>query len=275
MSITALPTPPSRADAANFSTRADAFLGALPTFVTEANATATQVNTDAATASAAAATAVASPNTQGTSTTSLSITVASKTATVETGKSFVANMWIAFVDTADGTRWMAGPATSYNSGTGQLIVDVQRTSGTGTTSSWRVYGINPMVPDSAPRVLATGSTIKDSGGVERSIGFLGAPPKSITASHVLTVDDCGFTLEVGSGGSITVPLHSTTAFPTDAIILVRNMTSSVKSITPAAGVTLHWSGSTSTGARNLKAWGDAAISFTSVNDDVRVKGDLT
>ena len=37
MPITALPTPPSRSDSANFATRADAFLGALPTFATEAN----------------------------------------------------------------------------------------------------------------------------------------------------------------------------------------------------------------------------------------------
>ena len=44
MTITALPTPPSRTDAANFSARADAFLGALPTFGTEANALAVEVN---------------------------------------------------------------------------------------------------------------------------------------------------------------------------------------------------------------------------------------
>ncbi|MBX9801822.1 MAG: hypothetical protein K2Y04_03555 [Caulobacteraceae bacterium] len=37
MPITSLPTPPSRTDAANFNARADAFLGALPTFATEAN----------------------------------------------------------------------------------------------------------------------------------------------------------------------------------------------------------------------------------------------
>lgn len=36
--ITPLPTPPSTSDPANFNTRADAFLGALPAFVTEANA---------------------------------------------------------------------------------------------------------------------------------------------------------------------------------------------------------------------------------------------
>lgn len=38
MAITALPTPPSRSDPVNFASRADAFLAALPTFVTELNA---------------------------------------------------------------------------------------------------------------------------------------------------------------------------------------------------------------------------------------------
>lgn len=45
--ITALPTPPSRSDPANFATRGDAFLGALPTFATEVNAVASEVNANA------------------------------------------------------------------------------------------------------------------------------------------------------------------------------------------------------------------------------------
>ncbi|MFY7886358.1 MAG: hypothetical protein ACOVOV_16095 [Dolichospermum sp.] len=77
--ITALPTPPSRSDSTNFASRADAFLGALPTFATEANALATDVNTksdlvttnseltaaNTEVASAAAAIAVASSNFKG------------------------------------------------------------------------------------------------------------------------------------------------------------------------------------------------------------------
>lgn len=59
MTITALPTPPSRSDPSNFAAAGDAFLGALPTFVSEANALAADVNADTLTASAAATAAVA------------------------------------------------------------------------------------------------------------------------------------------------------------------------------------------------------------------------
>lgn len=53
--ITALPTPPSRDDSANFRSRADAFLDALPDFATEANALATELNAASTAAVAAAA----------------------------------------------------------------------------------------------------------------------------------------------------------------------------------------------------------------------------
>lgn len=49
MTISALPTPPSRQRPLTFATEGDAFLGALPTFGAEANALALQVNQDAAT----------------------------------------------------------------------------------------------------------------------------------------------------------------------------------------------------------------------------------
>ena len=64
--ITALPTPPSRADSTNFSTRGDAFLGALPTFVTEANAVGSEATAAAAAAAASASAAAASQSTAST-----------------------------------------------------------------------------------------------------------------------------------------------------------------------------------------------------------------
>ena len=64
-SITSLPTAPTRADSATFDTRADAFMTALPTMVTETNAaiaginsTATQVTADKAATQAIKAAAV-------------------------------------------------------------------------------------------------------------------------------------------------------------------------------------------------------------------------
>ncbi len=54
MSITALPTPPSRSDPANFATRGDAFMSALPTFGTEANALQADVNAKQIAAAASA-----------------------------------------------------------------------------------------------------------------------------------------------------------------------------------------------------------------------------
>ncbi len=63
MAITPLPTPPSRQDPTNFNARADAFLGALPTFATETNATADNVVAKEASAVAAANAAVAVSNT--------------------------------------------------------------------------------------------------------------------------------------------------------------------------------------------------------------------
>ena len=50
MSITALPTPPSRQDPVNFAVRGDAFMAALPVFATEANALAVEMEAAAATA---------------------------------------------------------------------------------------------------------------------------------------------------------------------------------------------------------------------------------
>lgn len=82
MPITALPTPPSRNDPTNFATRADAFLGALPTFATEANALASDVNADevAAAASAAAAASSASAASASASAAASSASAASSSA---------------------------------------------------------------------------------------------------------------------------------------------------------------------------------------------------
>jgi len=155
MPITALPTPPSRTDAANFNVRAESFLGALPTFVTEANALATETNGYAASAAASASTAVNAPGTNATSTTSLAIGTGSKSLTVQTGKAFVVGQWVTITSTASPANWMHGQITAYTSGTGAIVVNVGMVGGSGTIASWTVGLSAPSASTSA--VLTTGS----------------------------------------------------------------------------------------------------------------------
>ena len=155
MPITALPTPPSRTDAANFNTRAEAFLGALPTFVTQANALAIETNGYATNAAASAATAVNAPGTSATSTTSLVVGTGSKSLTTQTGKAFVIGQWVTITSTASPANWMHGQITAYTSGTGALVVNVGMVGGSGTFAAWTVGLAAPSQGSSA--LVATGS----------------------------------------------------------------------------------------------------------------------
>jgi len=161
--ITALPTPPSTDDPANFSTRADAFLGALQSpFVTEVNAFVTAANTvagevtaiaadvaadaatvaadkdavDAAVGAAAAATAYVA-----TSTTSLAVSAGAKAITVvEASRAFANGDDITLFRRADNRVRMRGVASSCDMVAKTLTVTVAAGgfSGSGTYTDWIV-----------------------------------------------------------------------------------------------------------------------------------------
>lgn len=73
------------------------------------------------------------------STTSNTIGTGSKTFTVETGLSLTATQNVQIV--YDGSNFMEGPITSYNSGTGELVVNVTSSTGSGTYTSWTITSI--------------------------------------------------------------------------------------------------------------------------------------
>ena len=156
MTITALPTPPSRADSpGDFSAKADALLGALPAFVTEANALQADVNakqatatdqagiaaaqagvattqagvatTQAAAAAASAASALAAPGTNATSATSVAVGTGAKSLTIQPGKSLAIGMSVVIAATASPANRMTGYVTAYDAGTG--IVPAHRGQG--------------------------------------------------------------------------------------------------------------------------------------------------
>jgi hypothetical protein len=116
---------PQRNARATFSTRADAFITWwLDTFWDELDTAITAFNFNA---------------TNSTSVTSLLISVASKSLTVQTGKSYVPGQAVTIAYTTDATQWMRGEVTSYDSGTGALVVNVRVISATtGTYTAWTI-----------------------------------------------------------------------------------------------------------------------------------------
>jgi microcystin-dependent protein len=135
MAITPLPSVPLRSDTpANFIVKADAFLGALPLFQSECNAVAIALDL---------------LSTNSVSSTSVAIGLGSKSFTVETNKSYVAGMTIKIASSASPSKWMLGDITSYNVGTGALVVNVLLIQDTGTFASW-VVSQSPPIGDGNP-----------------------------------------------------------------------------------------------------------------------------
>jgi len=142
MAITPLPDPPSRAEPNDFSTKADAFLGALPTFADECNTVALAMDLN---------------DTSSTSTTSLTVGSGAKSLTVDVSKSFLPGMFIQIAQTSDPENFMNCLVTSYNSGTGALVVDSRYFEGSGTITDWTISFSAPVVENSAYESTMTGN----------------------------------------------------------------------------------------------------------------------
>lgn len=95
-----------------------------------------------------AAGAIATASTNTNSTTSLVIGTGTQTLTVETGKALVPGMWILLAYRSDPSNNMTGQVTSYDAGTGALVLNVTATNGAGTFADWTgsVTGAPAAVP---------------------------------------------------------------------------------------------------------------------------------
>ncbi len=174
------------------------FVPALGQVVAVAN----KVVTDAAAAVSAAASAVNAPGTNATSTSSVAIGTGSKTLTIQTGKAYTLGQWVVVADSSNATNYLFGQITAYNSGTGSLTVNVTEVGGSGTLSSWVMGLSGPQAPRNIPSVGA-----------------------AKTSSYTLAVTDVGKFVEVGSGGSITVP--NATFGAGDVVSIFNNTASSI------------------------------------------------
>ena len=95
---------------------------------------------DDAAASAAAAQIFATQQLVGSSSTSLTPGAGNKNFTMETGRAFVPGMYLVATSTGTPSAKMAGYVTSYNGGTGALVINVDAFGGTGAHADW-VIGV--------------------------------------------------------------------------------------------------------------------------------------
>lgn len=268
---TPLPDAPQRGEGRDdYSDQADAFADALPTFQIELNQQALEVDALAAQAAASAASAVASPNTFATSSTTNLMTLGTKTFNIQAGKTFVKDMWVSAIRFGVGTTWMKGPVISYNSTSGDLVVDVQKLNGTGSYSSWTIVGTNPDISDSAPRNLATGSTMKDSAGTDFEVGFMDVPGVAVTGATTLAIVHRGKCVESTDGGTITVP---PSVFLNGATIMLWNRSNSNMLVALGSGVTMTSTGN-QTGQRYVKPGATAILRRTQITDRFTLAGEL-
>ncbi len=171
-------------------------MAALPTFATETNTVAGEVNsnasnsatsastattqagiattqagtattqagtatTKAAEAAASALTAVNAPGTSATSVSGLAVGTGSKSLTIQTGKAISVGMFMTITSTASPENWMHGEVTSYDSGTGALIINVETAAGAGTISAWTVAVSGPKGPTGQAGASLSGATTLD------------------------------------------------------------------------------------------------------------------
>jgi hypothetical protein len=164
--ITALPTPPSRSDPVNFAARGDTFLGALPTFATEANALAGEVNADAISAASSASFAGLSA-TNAASSSQIALAAAnfkglwssltgalSKPASVKHNNRF----WLLLNNLADVTTSQPGVSADWTATDVGALIQNFSSSGTlavGVKSVATVSGITLTVP-----VLSQGESVE-------------------------------------------------------------------------------------------------------------------
>lgn len=167
MTISDLPPAPQTTDPATFDVRADALLAALPTFINEVNATAAAMNFN---------------DSNGTSSTSTLISVASKTFTASTGKSWQLGMTLRIASTASPTNFMTGEVTAYNSSTGSLTVNVTNISGSGTLAAWTISQAGVMLQ--SPVLDLTGYSGAD---VVLGVGQLAVYTVSAVTTHLLRI----------------------------------------------------------------------------------------
>lgn len=222
MAITPLPTPPSRSQSpATFSTDADAFLGALPDFATEANALATDVNADEASAAASATTAsnaanvaVGAANYQGAY--SAGVTYQIGQSVSSGGRQWVAKTINTGITPVEGANWLLindGDVVGPVSATSNAVAVYDGTTG-------KLIKVGP-APGAVNNVLVSNGTTWTSGSAPS--GPVNYPQNIQSANYTLVLGDAGkqifHPVADTTIRTYTIPANGTVAFPIGTVVL--------------------------------------------------------
>lgn len=245
--LTPPPTPPSRSDApATFITRADGLLGWLPTLVAEYNAFVVALEEIAQ-----------ATNYNATSSSSVAIGTGSKSFTATTGRLLKAGQFVSIASASDPGNAMLGTVTSYDAGTGALVVNVTAATGSGTKNDWVIaLSVNPALLDGINSTI-----VQLQADLTALSAFKGVPQNARNAAYTLALEDQGKQIYSANTGAqtVTLPTNATAAFPVGSTITIINDGTNNITISPAGGVTLRLAGTATTGSRTVTPGGLATL----------------
>jgi hypothetical protein len=233
--VTALPTPPDPDNRATFNSLAYPWTLALGTFTTQVNALGTNVKAnadDAATSSTAAgnqATAAAASASTASTQAANAATSAGSASTQASAAAASAAAAAASYDSFD-DRYLGAKATDPtqdNDGQSLLAGALYFNSATSTMRVWdgaawaaAYLPASGYLPTSGGTM--TGTVAFAAGQTFPGAGYLGIPPAGTakTSAYTLATADRGEFVEIGAGGSVTVPASTFAAG--DAVVLFNN-----------------------------------------------------
>lgn len=241
MTIRELPPAPSRDRPNEFSAEMDAFLASMQGFADDANSLEQSLQASA---------------TMGTSTTALTVGVGSKSLTTQPGRAWATGAWVYVFASAAVSNYMVGQVTSYNVGTGELVVSVSAIDGSGSHSSW-IIGL--ATPAADGHLVARDGSRSMTGELLLSgdaVNALGAVPKQQLEEAIVGVTRLGI-----PSLQVTVASNAMTAALSPEVLEFRSATlangvavtrsASAASLTVPFGATL----GTTNGVSARIAWG--------------------
>lgn len=198
-------------------------------------------------AAASAATAIAAPGTSATSATSLTVGTGAKALTINTGKALVVGMSVKIASTATPSIWMFGDITSYDTGTGALVVNATATQGAGTLAAWTISLSGVIGPKSTGATVDLTDFAQDINTTTGlTYGYQAGRIRSDTTTSIVAAGTVGLTASTTNYVEATVlgvVSKNTVGFSSGSFPMARVVTggAAITSVTDMRGTIGAWS----------------------------------